>query len=429
MIIMKEQARQKTFFLISGLYFMINFYIGILPGNIDNLIADLSGATQSGIGLVIVFRLTFGTISLVAFGYFGEALATRFGKKKLFILTNLISICFNGMIILSQDYLYFLTITIIASIANGAFLPIGFSIVSDLYTPKDRGKRFGMLQFSLVLGNGVGVALGGMLGWRVGFSISFIIGILCLIYYFFSGNKPPNKNLLAKSEDSSSGREYNYKITLSNVLKLLKTKTIAGILISVFTYGIAISTLANWGVYYLTSKLGNETEAILIFTISGLGALGGTILGGKLGDIYYNSNMPKARVIISFGGLVLGIILLLIFYVEPVLLLSFFGFFFFSFANGNQFAIYSEVSAPELRGTVNALSGIMINIGGITGNVIISTLIQNNLLSLSITLVLVIWLIGSFSWIIPYFYYLKDAEHRKLTTLRRREDLMTIKSN
>jgi hypothetical protein len=102
-------------------------------------------------------------------------------------------------------------------------------------------------------------------------------------------------------------------------------------------------------------------------------------------------------------------------------LLGFFGFFFISFANGNQFAIYSDVSIPELRGTVNALSGIMLNLGGITGNLLISTLIQNSLgfLSLSITLVLVIWLVGSFSWIIPYFYYSKESGIQKsIITIR-----------
>ena len=76
MSIVKEQHEKKTFLLIIGLYFTINFYIGILPANIDNLITDLSGATQSGIALVIMFRLVFGTISMLLFGYFGEVLGS-----------------------------------------------------------------------------------------------------------------------------------------------------------------------------------------------------------------------------------------------------------------------------------------------------------------------------------------------------------------
>ena len=103
--------------------------------------------------------------------------------------------------------------------------------------------------------------------------------------------------------------------------------------------------------------------------------------------------------------------------------MGFFGYIFISFVIGNQFAIYSDVTVPELRGTVNALSGIMLNIGGITENVIVSAFVQNNFLSLSITLILVMWLVGSFSWIIPYFYYLEESELRRLTILTREKDL------
>ncbi|MCP6719400.1 MAG: MFS transporter [Patescibacteria group bacterium] len=406
-MVITNQNKGKSFLLILGLYFTVYFYIGILPANIDNLITDLSGTTQSGIGLVIVLRLVSGTISLLVFGYFSESLSDRFGKKRVFLLTNAFSIAFNGLIIFSMNYSYFLILSIATSIANGAFLPVGFSMVSELYTAKERGKKFGMLQFSLVLGNGLGVALGGLVGWRFGFIINFIMGILCLGGYFMYGYEP-------QQTDSESGvRDYDYKITISNVLRLLKTKTVAGIFISVFCYGIAISTLANWGIFYLTSQLGSETEAILLYSITGLGALPGAIIGGELGDIYFHSGKPRARIYISLGGLILGICLLLSFYLQPLLLLGFFGYFFISFANGNQFALYSDVSAPELRGTVNALSGIMLNIGGITGNMLVSTLIRSNLLHLSIILVLVIWLLGSFSWIIPYFFYNQESESQR----------------
>jgi len=171
------------------------------------------------------------------FGYFGEILATRFSKKKLFIITNALSICVNGLIIFSFDYWYFLTFSIIISITNGAFLPLGFSIVSDLYSSKERGRKFGMLQFSLLLGNGLGVALGGFLGWRVGFIISFIMGIACMGSYLLYGTGPQHRDFESKVTNLTGGVEYNYKITLSDILKLLKTKTILGIFLSVFCYG------------------------------------------------------------------------------------------------------------------------------------------------------------------------------------------------
>ncbi|KKL05459.1 hypothetical protein LCGC14_2605800, partial [marine sediment metagenome] len=91
-------------------------------------------------------------------------------------------------------------------------------------------------------------------------------------------------------------------------------------------------------------------------------------------------------------------------------------FFLAFFSTGNQFAIFSDVTPPKLRGTVNSLSGVMTNVGGIVGNLLVSTLIQTNIqmISISIAIVLVIWLFGSILWIIPYYYYPKELRLQKI---------------
>ena len=83
---------------------------------------------------------------------------------------------------------------------------------------------------------------------------------------------------------------------------------------------------------------------------------------------------------------------------------GFLGYFFFSFAIGNQFAIYSEACVPELKGLANAINGVMLNIGGITGNIMISFLVREGSagLSFAIWMVLLIWLCGTSFWIISF---------------------------
>ncbi|MFW9896970.1 MAG: MFS transporter [Candidatus Thorarchaeota archaeon] len=407
---MKEHNR-RIFPFILGLYFTLNFCIGIIPGNINNLLRDLLGSTQFGLGLFIVFRLIVGTMSLLIFGYWGEVLSRRFGKKRIFLITNTISIFLNGLLIFSTNYIYFLILSILASFTNGAFLPIGFTMISELYSPKGRGKRFGMLQFSLALGNGLGILVGGFIGWKLSFLVNFIMGIICIVGFLVYGI---DRYSFSNTESVVKNSQYNYKITLSSLGTLLKTKTILGILISIFCYGIAISTWANWGVFYLTSLLGSKTLSILFHSIIGLGVLPGAIIGGVLGDIYFQVGKAKARIIISYTGSVLGIFLLLEFYQNTILFIGFLGFFLVSFATGNQFALYSDVTVPELCGTVNSFSGIVLNIGGITGNLLVSFFIQYDLLSLSITIALVLWLFGSFSWILPYQYYTKETKSQDL---------------
>ena len=120
-------------------------------------------------------------------------------------------------------------------------------------------------------------------------------------------------------------------------------------------------------------------------------------------------------------GLIIGIILLMLFYMLPIfstnpleialswilfLCLGLIGYFFASLYSGNVFAIYSEVCVPEKRSTVNAFNGIMLNIGAIIGNSILSSLILQDIgfLPFAIFLVLLIWILGSLFWLIPVSY-------------------------
>jgi len=186
-----------------------------------------------------------------------------------------------------------------------------------------------------------------------------------------------------------------------------------------------------------------EGLAIVLYLMVGLGGLPGTIIGGKIGDSSLEIGQKRGRVLISFTGLLCGISLLLVFYLIPfiawstilffvswILLipLGFFGYCFSYFSVGNQFAIYSEVCVPEQRNTANAMNGLMVNIGGIIGNLIISSLIEINmpLLPFAIFLILIIWLVGSFLWIIPYFYYPHEATKCKNLLIKRRSELENL---
>jgi len=77
---------------------------------------------------------------------------------------------------------------------------------------------------------------------------------------------------------------------------------------------------------------------------------------------------------------------------------------------------FSDVCVPELRGTVNALNGVMINIGGIVGSLLVAATIQDNIasISVSIMIVILIWLFGAVFCVIPYQYYSKDFVLKEL---------------
>jgi predicted MFS family arabinose efflux permease len=127
----------------------------------------------------------------------------------------------------------------------------------------------------------------------------------------------------------------------------------------------------------------------------------------------------------------IGSISLLGFYLVPisywflVLPLGFIGYFFTSFNSGTQYSIYSELCIPEVRSTANALNGLMLNIGGICGNLLVSVIIYQNImfLSYSILLVLLVWLLGSLFWILPWICYKKDFQRRNRIMIKKRFEM------
>lgn len=429
---------------------MMFFCGGILPVNIGNLLLYLPKTTKFGIGIVSVSSLIIGIISILIFGYYGDKISERFSRKTIFIYTNLIWILTYGLASLSLNYFYYLLFIIVGAIGAGAFLPLGFSMIGDFYSPKDRGKKYGMMQFSLTLGAGMGIIFGGVfgnyagaLGWRIAYGIGFIFGLFTLIFYIFSAIEPERLRSEPEFENFEGEINYNYKITYSNLKQLFRTRSVGGILISVFCSGIANVTLGMWAIFYLTIKINSADAELIVTTIyilAGSGALFGAIMGGKLGDRYFRSGKLKGRVVVSLIGLIVGISLLSAFYLIPFytetivqivfswiffVTTGYLGFFFVAFSSGNQFAIYSEVSLPEIRSTANAMNGLMVNLGGIIGNLVISSMIERNisLLPYAILLVLIIWLLGSLFWIIPYFYYPRELKECREILLQRRNVL------
>ena len=416
-----EKKKNNTFYLLLGLYFVIYFCAGILPANIVSLLKTLPSATEGGIGIIITINLIVGMLSMIFFGYYGDLLAEKLTRKKLFIITNLTWIVAYGVMSLSPNYYVYLMLVVIGAIGIGAFLPLGFSMIGDFYPAHERGTKFGLLQFCLGFGNGAGILIGGLIGWRIGFGLGFLLGISIILSYFFIG-VDVDREIQTRNDDV----HYDYKITIYKLTNLFKMKTISGIFFAVLFSGIAISTLANWGIFYLQNELDTSSIALMIYIIAGLGALPGAIIGGKFGDKFLHIMKYRGRIIVSFSGLVLGITFLLLFYsfISTSYLLVFFGFlgyFFFSFAIGNQFAIYSEVCGPRSKALANAMNGVMLNMGGIIGNIITSFLIQDGVLGLSfaISMVLIIWLCGTMFWIITFLYY-------PFEVLKCKEDLVEI---
>jgi len=130
-------------------------------------------------------------------------------------------------------------------------------------------------------------------------------------------------------------QDYNYKITPNSLIQLVKTKTVIGILASVFCSGIATSTLSNWAIFSLNLQINNKMLTILVCIIAGIGGIAGAVIGGELGDMFSDNEDPRGRIKISVIGIIVGSIFLLGFYQSAFIILGVIGNFFVFFSRGS----------------------------------------------------------------------------------------------
>ena len=444
-----ELNREKTFNSLWCLIFMIYFCLGVMPVNIDNLLLQLHGTTKLGIGIYSASYLLVTSISLVFFGFYEDKITERKLRTKLFVITNLIWVIAYGLISISPNFQFYLLFIIFGAIGVGAFIPIGYSIVGDFYSPKERGKKYGSINAGLILGTGAGIIVGGLLGsyagpngWRFAYATGFIFGLLTVINFILKGEDPKRGQAEPELRNFEGDFIYDYKIDIERLGLLLRKKSVSSILIYTLFSGIAVSTIGSWGIFYMTSRftgIYEELSTTVLYLLTGVGILPGAILGGKIGDSLYRSGRIRGRIYLSVLGLITGIVCLMIFYLLPIsatsqleitiswiifLIIGFLGYFLVSLSIGNVFAIYSEVCLPEARSATNSLHQVMINTGGIFGNLLFAGLIERDisLLPYAMFLLFLFWLVGTSLWIIAYIYYPNEfKEVRELMTERRRE--------
>jgi len=420
-----------------------------MPVNIDNLLLTLHGTTKLGIGICSISYLLVTSVSLVFFGYYEDKITDRNLRIRLFVFTNLIWVIAYGFIIISPNFQFYLFFTTMGAVGVGAFIPIGYSIISDFYPPKERGKKYGSISTSLILGTGAGIVVGGLLGnyagpngWRLAYAIGFIFGLLMVINFMLKGEDPKRGQAEPELRDFEEGFTYDYTIDIERIGLLLRKKSVSSILIYTLFSGIAVSTIGSWGIFYMTSRftgIYEELSATVLYLLAGVGILPGAILGGKIGDSLYRSGRLRGRIYLSVLGLISGIVCLMVFYLLPItaisqleitiswilfLIIGFLGYFLVSLSIGNVFAIYSEICVPEARSAANSLHQVMINTGGIFGNLLFAGLIERDisLLQCAMFLLFLFWLVGTSLWIITYAYYPKEFKQvRELMTERRRE--------
>jgi len=149
----------------------------LLIGPLTQDIIDTFKITYTQMGAVTTGALIVGAVFYPLWGY----LADRYSRYKLIALASFIWGSTTWLAAIAPTYPLFVITRASTGIDDSSY-PGLYSLISDYFGPKVRGKIYGILQLSMPLGYLIGMLLalllGGVIGWRQVFYLTGSLGIL-----------------------------------------------------------------------------------------------------------------------------------------------------------------------------------------------------------------------------------------------------------
>ncbi|MGW1929281.1 MFS transporter [Streptomyces sp. NPDC001919] len=203
---------------------------------------------------------------------------------------------------LSSSFTVVLAARVVTALATGAFWAVGFVIVTAAAGPAHATRAVGVMMGGLTLANVIGVPIGSFVGqytgWRGPFwALAVLAGLAAVFVGRFIPRTEQRAGISVRAEVRAlrQGRLW---------LALAAAVLIMGGVLATYTY---ITPL-------LTDRAGIPAGAVpLVLIVFGLGALGGTAIGGRLGD-----RRPMATTLTAAAVTALALLLLIPLSTGPV---------------------------------------------------------------------------------------------------------------
>jgi MFS family permease len=338
----------------------------LLIGPLTTPIMEGFGINEAQMGAVSSLAIIVSALLYPLWGF----LYDRFARARLLALASFIWGCTTWLGALAPNYPSFLVARASTGIDDSSY-PGMYSLLSDYFGPRVRGKVYGLLQiaqpFGFMLGTVLATMLGQSLGWRTVFFVTGGAGIL-IAFLILAGVREPRRG---QSEPEMAGVEEVavQHIDRSVALGLLRKKSYLLLTAQGFFGVFAWQVLTFWFFRYLEAERGySSDEAMLTMLVAIVALAAGYFLGGMVGDFFFRRT-PRGRVLTSMFGVLAGAAFLLLtlsvpageqgLFLLPLALTSLA----MSMAAPNVVATIHDVAEPEVRGTAQAMLSFSENFG------------------------------------------------------------------
>ncbi|NJD59342.1 MAG: MFS transporter [Anaerolineales bacterium] len=423
---MKSSSRYRWVVVaIFFLFTLLHQADKLLIGPMTEIIIQDFNITMTQMGLVSTGALIVGAIFYPIWGY----LYDRFARPKLLALASFIWGATTWLNAIAPTYSAFLVTRSSTGIDDSSY-PGMYSLISDYFGPKLRGKVYGLLQFTQPLGYLVGMVLGlllaGVIGWRGVFYITGSLGVLMAFVIFFGVKDVPR----GQSEPEMAGVEIQgqYKFSLRTAGRLFTKPSLLILFIQGFFGVFPWNAITIWFFYYLGSERGFDSNTQLIVMVIAVLVLAiGYPIGGTLGDFFFKRDR-RGRLYVSMVGVLLGAIFLYFCLNVPnedVLLFTIMlalTALFMPWASPNVISTVYDITLPEVRSTALSIQYLIESAGAATAPLIVGLIAdQSSLKNAFLIICIATWVLCAGFFVVTSLFIRKDISVLRDEMSRRAE--------
>lgn len=360
-----KRSRWRTLFALAFGYF-IDQGEGQTMSVLFPTLQSLWGLSYTNLGTIGTIKNILQAISAPFWGY----AADRYSRKKVILIGTGIWGIWTAICGLTQNFGQLLAIRAISGIGLGCLMPATFSIMSDTFPPKQRGKALGILEAIGVLGIVIGTLSLGMLAsptlWRWGFFVMGIFSVISGLTIWYMVEEPvrgaSEPELAGLITEADAAR---YKAKLSDIPKVLSIPTIWVAIAQGLAGTMPWVVMGLYFITWLVNERGlTEQSASVAFAGIVVGTALSNIIGGLLGDWAEMKSPKYGRTVIGQISIISGIPLTYILFTQTadwpfgsLVALCVVTALFISWpGKGAKEPMMQGAVPPELRGTAFAMT-------------------------------------------------------------------------
>ncbi len=361
----KKKERRRTLLALSFGYF-IDQGEGQAMSVLFPTLQSLWGLSYGNLGLISTVRNLLQALSAPFWGFMSD----KMSRKMVILFGTGIWGLWTAAVGLTQNFGQLLAIRAISGIGLGCLMPATFSIMSDTFSPKDRGKALGILEATGIFGIIVATIGLGFLAtptlWRWGYFLLGGFSVLSGLFVWLFVKEPvrgaAEPELAGKITEEDAQK---FGIEFSDIGKVLRIPTIWVAIAQGLAGSMPWVVMGSFLITWLINERNIPAEqATLVFAGIVLGTVFSNIIGGFLGDWADQKNPKYGRTIIGQVSIISGIPLTYLLLTRTaswplwaIMVLCFFTALMISWpGKGAKEPMMQAVTPPELRATAFSMT-------------------------------------------------------------------------